>query len=740
MSPRKELTGGMNALVMSLPGTIAFGTVVFAPLGLDMAAAGILTCFIGAFIGGLLATLLGVSKVMITGPRSFAVVILAGLAAFSYETLSPEMGSVNATTSAILAVLVASCLSGLVQVLIGVLKLGDVIKLIPFPIVSGLMNLSALVVILTQVWPMMGIPSRPDDLLAFSWVNAIQPLAVFIGVVTIVVMAVAKRYLTKVPPILFAALAGISLFYWLEALGFSSQLGQRLPAIEFDIGAIRERLAFLDVRMANIFVPMIGPIILSAVSLATLNSLSTLVTGLAIQQLTYEKLSPSRELIGHGAANMFASLFGGVASTGKTGNTQANVHAGARGRLSSSSTALGYGLILLGLTPLLTYLPRPVIAGIAIYLSVGLFDTFGKDLLMSLVRWQKKKILDNVGNILIVTTVLLVGLLQDMMFAIGAALCVTVFEFFYKSADAAIRQVFTGRQRRSRVERSDKALTLLNETADKILVLQLQGSIFFVVAERLSENIAQYAKQGTDFLILDVTKVNYLDQTGVVVLLQLQKQLMPTGKRLLLCGVNGRTDQKHTGNEWEQLVSSLGADAVFQNMDNALEWCEDQIISEHIAPSALSLEFDQSALTQGLSTEQIAQLKSYFVATEYQPGDCVFEEGSTGASLYLIASGTLDVLAHQGQSKQKHVPVRLQTVTHGSLLGEMSLIDALPRSATVTCRNAARCYVLGKDNYQALATQHPALALAVMSNIAIIASHRLRAANLTINHLSTTDG
>ena len=125
--------------------------------------------------------------------------------------------------------------------------------------------------------------------------------------------------------------------------------------------------------------------------------------------------------------------------------------------------------------------------------------------------------------------------------------------------------MFTGRQRRSRVERSDKALTLLNETADKILVLQLQGSIFFVVAERLSENIAQYAKQGTDFLILDVTKVNYLDQTGVVVLLQLQKQLMPTGKRLLLCGVNGRTDQKHTGNEWEQLVSSLGADAVFQN-------------------------------------------------------------------------------------------------------------------------------------------------------------------------------
>ena len=165
---KKEVTGGLNALVMSLPGTIAFGTVVFAPLGPEMAAIGILTCFLGAFLGGLLSTLFGVSRVMITGPRSFAVVILAGLASLSFEVLRPEIGAGNAMTSAVLLVLIASFLSGLIQLVIGLLKAGNLIKLIPFPIVSGLINLSALFVILTQIWPLLGLPARPDDPLSLS--------------------------------------------------------------------------------------------------------------------------------------------------------------------------------------------------------------------------------------------------------------------------------------------------------------------------------------------------------------------------------------------------------------------------------------------------------------------------------------------------------------------------------------------------------------------------------------------
>ena len=99
---KKEVTGGFTALVMSFPGTIAFGAVVFAPLGPEMIAIGILTCFLGAFLGGLLSTVFGVSRVMITGPRSFAVVILAGLASLSYEVLRPEIGAENAMTSAVL--------------------------------------------------------------------------------------------------------------------------------------------------------------------------------------------------------------------------------------------------------------------------------------------------------------------------------------------------------------------------------------------------------------------------------------------------------------------------------------------------------------------------------------------------------------------------------------------------------------------------------------------------------------
>jgi len=708
---RKEVTGGFNALVMSFPGTIAFGTVVFAPLGPEMAAIGILTCFLGAFLGGLLSTVFGVSRVMITGPRSFAVVILAGLASLSFEVLRPEIGAENAMTSAVLLVLIASFLSGLIQLVIGLLKFGNLIKLIPFPIVSGLMNLSALLVILTQIWPLLGLPARPDDPLSLSWMQAVQPLAVLIGLVTIAAMAFGSKYFSKFPPIVFAATIGISAFYCLETMGLGAQLGQRLPVIEFDLSATAERLAFLDARALGIYNGLFLPVLLSALSLAALNSLSTLVTGLAIHQQTARVVSPSRELVGHGIANMIASLFGGVASTGKTGNTQANIKAGARNRTSSITTALGYGVILVALMPVLAYLPRPVLAGIAIYLSIGLFDAFG------------------IG-------VLLVGLTQDMMLAISAGLILTILEFVSKSANAAIGQVFSGQQRRSRVQRSDSEMTILQESPSGMLVLQLQGDIFFVVAERLSDDISRHAKEGADYLILDVRRVSYLDQTGVTVLLQLFKRLKDNGKRVLVCGANSSVQRKHRGSEWELLLSGLPSSAVYQDLDKALEWCENAIIESEGGVIGRPAGFSECGLTKNLSEAQSHEVEQYFELMDFEAGSCLFKEGDRGDRLYLIASGTLDVLVGQGTAAEVDLTLRLQTYTCGSLLGEMSLIDNLPRSATVMCRTNARCYVLARDNFERLQMSSPGLALTLMANIAAVLASRLRSANLTINQIS----
>ena len=733
---KKEVTGGLNALVMSLPGTIAFGTVVFAPLGPEMAAIGILTCFLGAFLGGLLSTLFGVSRVMITGPRSFAVVILAGLASLSFEVLRPEIGAGNAMTSAVLLVLIASFLSGLIQLVIGLLKAGNLIKLIPFPIVSGLINLSALFVILTQIWPLLGLPARPDDPLSLSWIEAVQPLALLIGLVTLAAMAFGSKYLSKFPPIVFAAIIGISAFYFLETIGLGAQLGQRLPVVQFDLSATTEQLAFLDTRALGIYNGLILPVFLSALSLAALNSLSTLVAGMSIQQQTVRKVSPSRELVGHGIANMVASLFGGVASTGKIGNTQANIEAGARNRTSSITTALGYGVILVALMPVLAYLPRPVLAGIAIYLSFGLFDSFGKNLLWSLVGLDKVKIFDNLGSIVIVITVLLVGLTHDMMLAIGAGLILTILEFVSKSANGAIGQVFSGQQRRSRVQRSSSEMKILQESPSRMLVLQLHGNVFFVVAERLSDDISRYAKKGTNYLILDVRRVSYLDQTGATVLLKLFKNLKDNGKQVLVCGANSSVQQKHRGSEWELLLSGLPPSAIYQDLDKALEWCENAFIESTGGVIGRHASFSECSLTKKFSEAQIHEVEQYFELMDFEAGSCLFEAGDRGDRLYLIVSGTLDVLGGQRPAGEVDLALRLQTYTCGSLLGDMSLIDNLPRSATVMCRTNARCYVLDRENFERLQISSPDLALALMANIAAVLSSRLRSANLTIDQMS----
>jgi SulP family sulfate permease len=457
---------------------------------------------------------------------------------------------------------------------------------------------------------------------------------------------------------------------------------------------------------------------------------------MSIQQQTVRKVSPSRELVGHGIANMIASLFGGVASTGKIGNTQANIEAGARNRTSSITTALGYGVILVALMPVLAYLPRPVLAGIAIYLSFGLFDSFGKNLLWSLVGLDKVKIFDNLGSIVIVITVLLVGLTHDMMLAIGAGLILTILEFVSKSANGAIGQVFSGQQRRSRVQRSSSEMKILQESPSRMLVLQLHGNVFFVVAERLSDDISRYAKEGTNYLILDVRRVSYLDQTGATGLLKLFKNLKDNGKQVLVCGANSSVQQKHRGSEWELLLSGLPPSAIYQDLDKALEWCENAIIESTGGVIGRHASFSECSLTKKFSEAQIHEVEQYFELMDFEAGSCLFEAGDRGDRLYLIVSGTLDVLGGQRPAGEVDLALRLQTYTCGSLLGDMSVIDNLPRSATVMCRTNARCYVLDRENFERLQISSPDLALALMANIAAVLSSRLRSANLTIDQMS----
>jgi CRP-like cAMP-binding protein len=256
------------------------------------------------------------------------------------------------------------------------------------------------------------------------------------------------------------------------------------------------------------------------------------------------------------------------------------------------------------------------------------------------------------------------------------------------------------------------------------------------VAERLSDDISRYAKEGTNYLILDVRRVSYLDQTGATGLLKLFKNLKDNGKQVLVCGANSSVQQKHRGSEWELLLSGLPPSAIYQDLDKALEWCENAIIESTGGVIGRHASFSECSLTKKFSEAQIHEVEQYFELMDFEAGSCLFEAGDRGDRLYLIVSGTLDVLGGQRPAGEVDLALRLQTYTCGSLLGDMSVIDNLPRSATVMCRTNARCYVLDRENFERLQISSPDLALALMANIAAVLSSRLRSANLTIDQMS----
>jgi CRP-like cAMP-binding protein len=200
--------------------------------------------------------------------------------------------------------------------------------------------------------------------------------------------------------------------------------------------------------------------------------------------------------------------------------------------------------------------------------------------------------------------------------------------------------------------------------------------------------------------------------------------------------MNSSSQRYHHGNEWQLLLEGLPKEAFFQDADKALEWCENKTISAAKTGEANIIHFEDCVLVKGMDTPQITVIQQYFQTVDYQAGNIVIEDGSPGDSLFLIASGTLDVLSRPDHAQQHSKSLRLHTFSSGSLVGEMSFIDNQARSARVVSRGDARCYLLDRKDYENLTKKHPELAIAIMSNISIVLSSRLRSANLTINHLS----
>ncbi|MGD8991746.1 MAG: SulP family inorganic anion transporter, partial [Desulfobacterales bacterium] len=322
-----DLSGAVSAAIISIPLSIGYGIIVYGPLGPEFLPYAALLGIFACLIGGICASLLGGTPLQITAPKAPLSLILAAFVlplTVSLQVQDPVSRNILIVGLASLCVLAG----GIIQLLFGVLRLGNLIKYVPYPVVSGFMNGIAVILILEQLGPLVGARSHVSLFDIFYTPTVVQPLTLLVGLTTIIVIFCARRFIKVVPASLVGLLAGTAMFYALEKISGTADLGPVIGNFSFhwprpDILPQIARILW------NInLVDLLPRILVTGFVLGSIGALESLLSSLAADNIAGTRHNSNKELIGQGTGNVLNAVFSALPSAGSELHNMANSRAG----------------------------------------------------------------------------------------------------------------------------------------------------------------------------------------------------------------------------------------------------------------------------------------------------------------------------------------------------------------------------------------------------------------------------
>ncbi len=508
-----DFLGGITAGIVALPLALAFG---------EQTELGAVAGLYGAIALGIIAALFGGTKTQISGPTAPMTVVAAVLIMEAIK----ELGGLQQAMPVIVASFV---LTGIIQAVLGLLKLGKYIKYIPYPVVSGFMSGIGVIIIVTQIFPFFGAESPAGGALGtISNIHRIPELvnlySVAIAIITVVLIYSLPFITKKVPATLVALLlVSVAAYYFIPdglflKINSKGELPTGLPNINFD---------FLK---ALINPKVLLRIFEYAFTLAALGSIDSLLTSVVADNVTKTKHNSNRELIGQGMGNMVAGIIGGLPGAGATMRTIININSGGRGRLSGVVAGLLLAAILLGLGQLVGQIPNAVLAGILVTVGIGIIDYKGFKHIRSIPR----------SDAVIMLIVLLLTVFVDLLVAVGAGVVLAAFVFMKKTADMVEGSSSLKPLKHFKEEGSwkdEKGLT--EKFGDKVFIKHIDGPLFFGMIAGFKMQMDQIPED-VSVVIIRMDEVSYVDQSGLYAMEEVITGLLNRNVKVLFWGLNGQ--------------------------------------------------------------------------------------------------------------------------------------------------------------------------------------------------------
>jgi SulP family sulfate permease len=720
-----DFWGGLAAMLVALPSAIAFGVTIYASLGGSFAAYGALAGILGATALGLVASLAGGTKRLITAPCAPAAAVLS---AFAIQQI--EMGTPQATVLILLAVL--ALMAGAMQLAFGFAGLGSLIKYMPYPVVSGYLSGVGLIIIGSQIPKFLGAPSGTTLWHALTLPAQWQWSGIAVGVVTIAVMVLAPRFTKVVPAAILALLAGIATYFGL-ALGDPAML--QLDKNQLVVGALSGGGSFTEGMAARweglrgIELGALKNLLVPALTLAVLLSIDTLKTCVVLDALTRSRHDSNRELIGQGLGNVTAGLIGGMPGAGTMGATLVNISSGAASRMSGVMEGVLALLTFLLLGKLVAWVPVAALAGILIVIGVRMIDRHSLQFLKF-----RHTIFDFAVILAVVTVALTVGLIP----ASGTGIVLAIVLFIREQIRGSIvRSKVYGNQSFSKQTRLREDMEILEEKGDQAAIFELQGSLFFGTASQLYAILEPEIKT-RKYILLDMRRVQTIDVTAAHMLEQIRDMMAEKEGFLVFAHLPLNLP---SGLDMKQYFDQMGlapyksAARMFDELDAAQEWVENRIIKEVALERAEEqpLNLQEVGVFTGRKESTLASLEQRFDKRSVKAGEKIFARGDSGDELFLIRKGTVRIMLPLDNGKARH----LSSFGRGDFFGEMAFLDGDSRSADAIAFTDVELFVISRKTFDTVAEDHKKVALSLMEGLASVLASRLRYTNVELQALES---
>ena len=596
-----DLFGGITAGIVALPLALAFG--VSSGLG---PAAGLY----GAIFVSFFAALFGGTNTQISGPTApmtaVSMVVIAGIVALNDGDVMQALPSI----------LTVFLLAGVMQIGLGFLGLGKYIKYIPYPVVSGFMTAIGVIILITQIMPSIGYYPKED----LDYVNQFKPqaeeiildnilkeeagegllvlenfeetikraktitqaqiqqeaatlagsdssgvlgalrvlprglkninwLELILSLCTIIIIFGFKRITTVIPSTLVALLtvSGVAYFAGLNYEPIS-QIPSGFPKPNWNI-------------FTNFELSSIAPYIFTALTLALLGAIDSLLTSVVADNMTKTQHNPNKELVGQGIGNAIGAFFGGLPGAGATIRTVVNINSGGKTRISGMIAGVLLLIIMVSLGPVASKIPAAVLAGILITVGISVMDYKGLKAIPNIPK----------PEVAIMLIVLVLSSVWNLVYAVGIGLVIASLMFMKKIGDLTS-------------EKSD--IKSLNEEPwgdefafpenlkEEVFIKHIHGPLFFGTTSdfvALSNQLPDTAQA----IIIRMDKTSYIDQSGLYALEDVIVPLVNQGKKILLVGL--QKQPKYMMERVNMIPTLLPKDCLFNNIDECLAYIKENV-------------------------------------------------------------------------------------------------------------------------------------------------------------------